>query len=622
MKKSNTHGPLADLEKHLPNEWWKTLFNAIYIKTDGDVVENDNNTTKDIDHVLAISGVKKSASILDLCCGQGRHTLELAKRGYTNLVGIDRSRYLIRLAKKRAIKQKVAIKFSEGDARKIRLDSQSVDLVTIMGNSFGYFEQEEDDRNVLKEIKRILKPKGTILIDITDGEWTRNNFEARSWEWINQAYFVCRERSLSSEGRRIISREVVVDATKGVIADQFYAERLYSFEELKEELKSVGFTNITNHGTLQSESSRNQDLGMMQHRVFISAKAPDKKERKASTSKTPILVVMGDPKLPDSVKKDGVFNKEDFHTISELKKALKTLKEFQFTYINNHKSLISELEKQPKQLVLNLCDEGYYNHAELELHIPAILDMYRFPFTGAGAKCLAMCFDKSLVIAIAQSMDIPSPEETYIEGNDQSATLPNIFPALLKPNCGDSSLGITQNAVVHNAEQLMKHMAFIRQISHGTPILVQEFLNGTEYSVGIVGNPENPHCLPILEVDYSALPSNLPKILSYESKWDPDSPYWTSIAYKEAVLREDEHQKLIDYSLKLFSRLSCQDYARFDFRKDANGVIKLLEVNPNPGWCWDGKLNLMAEMDGMTYSELLSEIIHSARQRHGLTQSV
>ena len=65
----------------------------------------------------------------------------------------------------------------------------------------------------------------------------------------------------------------------------------------------------------------------------------------------------------------------------------------------------------------------------------------------------------------------------------------------------------------------------------------------------------------------------------------------------------------------LFERLDCTDYARFDFRADAKGEIKLLEVNPNPGWCWDGKLNLMAGMGGMRYADMLRMILEAAQAR-------
>lgn len=172
---------------------------------------------------------------------------------------------------------------------------------------------------------------------------------------------------------------------------------------------------------------------------------------------------------------------------------------------------------------------------------------------------------------------------------------------------------------MNNAEELINYLDHLRDIMPGVPLLIQEYLQGAEYSVGLVGNPDKFEALPILEVDYSQLPSKLPKILSYESKWDPDSPYWKDITYKEATLDDETQRRLIHYSNRLFERLECRDYARFDFRADAEGKIKLLEVNPNPGWCWDGKLNLMAGYAGMEYWQLLEMIIQAAKERIGVS---
>src|SRR3990167_5347616 len=93
LPKSRTLGPVADLEKHLPSNWWKTLFNSLYLKTDGDVFENSDNTSQDVNLLLQALMLKPEDHILDLCCGQGRHTLEMHRRGFTNVVGIDRSKY-------------------------------------------------------------------------------------------------------------------------------------------------------------------------------------------------------------------------------------------------------------------------------------------------------------------------------------------------------------------------------------------------------------------------------------------------------------------------------------------------------------------------------------------------
>jgi len=613
-----TLGPISDLERHLPSDWWQSLFNSLYLKTDGDVIENDSNTTKEIDALIEATGIGPNDHVLDLCCGQGRHCLELARRGYRHITGIDRSRYLIRLAKKRARLQNSIISFHEGDARKFRFQESSFHCVAVMGNSFGYFEREEDDVAVLEAVKKVLVSGGTLAMDLADGEWMRGHFERRSWEWIDANHFVCRERTLAEDGQRLISREVIVHAEKGVIADQFYAERLYDRARICSLLERCGFINIRIHAELSADSSRDQDLGMMAHRIFLTATAPHKMKKvsKRSPAFPNVTVVMGDPSLPDMVKVGGQFNPEDFETVRRLQEALGQLPGYSFKYVNNHGSLLNQIKNEPPQFVFNLCDEGYNNDAFMELHIPALLDMLGIPYTGAGPASLGLCYNKSIVRAIAESVEIPVPLETYCSMDDNAATLPSVFPALVKPNFGDSSLGITKDAVVYNSQELVSYINTLRETLPGRPLLIEEFLSGNEYTVGIIGNiGMTCRFLPILEVDYSGLQPGLPPILGYESKWLPDSPYWNQISYKKAQLDDEMQSRLFDYASALFERCDCRDYARFDFRADANGEIKLLEVNPNPGWCWDGKLNVMAGFAGLKYADLLHLILEAAQER-------
>jgi D-alanine-D-alanine ligase len=615
-------GPVSDLEQHLPAEWWRKLFNALYVKTDGDVVENNENTRKEVDFIVSAAAIQPHSTILDLCCGQGRHCLELARRGFKNVLGVDRSRYLIRLAKKRAQNETLSVVFKEGDARNPRLAESSIDCVCIMGNSFGYFSDKQDDEKVLASVAKLLRPSGQLVLDITDGAHMHENFDKRSWEWIDEHHFVCRERSISKEGDRLISREVIVQDEIGVIADQFYAERLYTKESLTRLLEKTGFRNVRHHGFVEAQSDRDQDLGMMARRLLLTADAPVMTARKpkGKASVLDVTIVMGDPRLPDTVKRDGQFNPEDHDTIRRLTDALSELPQYKFRTLDNHATLERDLDELRTDLVLNFCDEGFNNDAFKELHVPAMLDVAGIPYTGGAPGCLAACYDKGLVRAVAQGLDVPVPLETYVRAGDQGATLPSVFPALLKPNFGDSSIGITKDAVVNNTKQLLDYLEQLRVLFPKRPILVQEYLTGAEYSVGLVGNPEHGlRALPILEVDFSKLDPSLPPILGYESKWEPDSPYWTQIKYREATLSDQQQQQMIDNSAKLFERLNCRDYARFDFRADAKGEIKLLEVNPNPGWCWDGKLNIMAGFQGMRYSELLGLILQAAVERLGVT---
>jgi D-alanine-D-alanine ligase len=615
---ARTLGPVSDLERHLPSDWWRTLFNSLYLETDGDVIENDRNTADEVDLLIRSVGLERNDRILDLCCGQGRHSLELARRGFPNVTGLDRSRYLIRLARKRAKQANLQVSFHEGDARRFRLGDAEFHCVCILGNSFGYFERPEDDLAVLEAVSRALASGGSLVMDLMDGDWMRRRFEPRSWEWVDQNHLVCRERDLAEDGDRLISREVVVHAERGVIADQFYAERLYSKERLDALLKRAGFTNVRFHSLLAPDSHRNQDLGMVAHRLFVTCEAPRRPHRlpRRAPLFSEVAVILGDPHLPDPVRRNGRFSEEDFETVQRLKTALHELPAYRFRYLDNHASLFADLRANRPHFVLNFCDEGFKNDAFMEMHVPAMLEMLDIPYSGAGPACLGLCYNKSLVRGVAQTIDVPVPAETYFNSDDLAATIPSVFPALIKPNYCDSSVGITKDAVVHTWEEAITCLSRLREQMPGCPILIQEFLTGPEYSIGIIGNPgQGYRVLPPLEVDYSRLDPALPQLLSYESKWIPDSPYWTQIGYREARLDEEARRKMIDYSNILFERLGCRDYARFDFRADAEGEIRLLEVNPNPGWCWDGKLNLMAEMAGLRYSDLLKLIIEAAQER-------
>lgn len=267
-------GPVVDLEAHVPREWWRHVFNELYLRTDGDVVENHANTVLDIDLVLRALPLEPDDPVLDLCCGQGRHSLELAARGLRNVSGVDQSACLISLARARALSLNAPVTFAQGDAECVSYPDASFRAVLMLGNSFGYFPDAAGDLTVLREVRRLLEPGGRFVIDLADGAWVREHFEPRSWEWVDEQSFVCRERSLSSDGTRIVCRELVTDVQKGVIADQFYAMRLYTRQELRHTLEQMGFVELTDLGQVPTHSERNQDLGLMSRRMFITGTRP------------------------------------------------------------------------------------------------------------------------------------------------------------------------------------------------------------------------------------------------------------------------------------------------------------------------------------------------------------
>jgi D-alanine-D-alanine ligase len=290
------------------------------------------------------------------------------------------------------------------------------------------------------------------------------------------------------------------------------------------------------------------------------------------------------------------------------------------TYIDDHNDLIKQLTDRRGDIdfVFNLCDEGFNNEAQKELHIPALLEMLDIPYTGGNPQCLAYCYDKSLVRGVATEMDIPVPGAFVVPPEEVAfISLPIGFPVIVKPNNGDSSVGITVDSVCYDVTQLEKAIASVRAAGgFDRPVLVEEFLTGKDISVGIIGNPPDDYkVLPIIEEDYSGLPEGLPRICGYEAKWDQDSVYFKEIRSIPADLPQATVDFLGASCIRLFQRLQCRDYARFDWRLDANGTPRLLEVNPNPGWCWDGHLARMAEHDGVSYADMLRQILRAAAER-------
>ncbi|MDD4498204.1 MAG: methyltransferase domain-containing protein [Methanosarcinaceae archaeon] len=615
-------GPVPDLEAHVESDWWQKIFNSLYLKTDADVLEDPEISALEVKLFTEILDLSPEEKVLDLCCGQGRHALELARRGFSHVEGYDNSAFLIRKARARADKAGLSISFRQGDARALPYEPASFDAVTLLGNSFGYFDSESQDLQLLKEICRVLKPGGRLLVDVADGEFLKTSFQPRSWEWVDDKHFVCRERSLSADGTRLISREVISHVKKGVVADQFYAERLYSEKSLVALLRAAGFKEPAFHGDYSPESRKNQDLGMMGRRILVSALV----EKTMPLPSTPeivknVVVLMGDPRREDIVRPASVFDEDDFETIARLKTALAEVPGLNFTYLDCHETLIEDLKNPTGKidLVLNLCDEGFENDPLKELHVPALLDQLKIPYTGAGPRCLAFCYDKSLVRGVAREMGIPVARALFINPGDclegPAPYPPFGFPVIVKPNSGDSSFGITQKSVAHSPEELASALSSLRErVGPEGSLLVEEFLPGKDVSVGLIGNSSSCTVLPITEEDYSEVPETFPRLCGYEAKWLPDSPYWKIRSVPAGLPRETE-KEIIKHSLALFSRLECRDYARFDWRLDSEGRPRLLEANPNPGWCWDGHLAKMAAYDGMSYSDMLKAILDAAEKR-------
>lgn len=332
-----------------------------------------------------------------------------------------------------------------------------------------------------------------------------------------------------------------------------------------------------------------------------------------------VAVVLGDPRLPCSYTVEGDLGEESARAVEYLKRILPDIPGFRFTVLDDHEKLVDELRANRPDLVLNLCDMGYRNDWELESSIPALCQMLGITCTGADPASMALSADKALVSLAAARMGISVPNETFVDLTADPLILPSAYPAMIKPNSSGGSFGIAEDCIVHDDVQAEAYLRWLAGELDRPEAVIQDFLTGREFTVGLIGNPDTGFTvLPPLEVDFSNLDTELVPIQSYGWKADPESPYLDQIRLCRADIDEITYSQLIDASAKLFRRLALRDYCRIDFRCGDDGAPRVLDVNTNPSWYYDGKLAMMADWAGHDYAAMLGLILDAAARRGGL----
>jgi len=251
-------------------DWWKTLFDEVYLVTDAPFVCNPALTKREVDVIEATVRPAPTARILDLCGGQGRHALELARRGYQHLTVLDYSNFLLNRGRWEAAVSGLHVTFCHGDARAMTFPTASFDVILLMANSFGYFVDAADDRRVLAEVARLLAPGGSFLLDLIDRDTVLEHFCTESWHEATDDIVVCWKRELQQDVIRV--RELVLSKATGLLRDRAYAERLYSPEDIRSLLTAVGLRDIViQHGAFVYEPDQGTDYGLATNRMLVTA---------------------------------------------------------------------------------------------------------------------------------------------------------------------------------------------------------------------------------------------------------------------------------------------------------------------------------------------------------------
>ena len=276
-------------------------------------------------------------------------------------------------------------------------------------------------------------------------------------------------------------------------------------------------------------------------------------------------------------------------------------------------------KKNNIDLVFNVAEglEGY----DREALVPMICEELEIPFTAAGSETLVITLNKAKTKEILENNRIATPKFQIFENEDDELLEDMKFPLLVKPLLEGSSKGLLNENLVNDNESLRKIIKKIK-INYGQPAIVEEFLNGREFTVSVIGY-ENPIILPIVEIKFDHLPKNIHPMDSYEAKWIYDNPNAKiDPLVCPAEIDKELENKIKEVALKTFKVLDCKDWARIDIRLDKDGVPNVLEVNALPGFMKDPKENSRlpraAYAFGWSYRELIGEIIKSAKERYNL----
>ena len=279
--------------------------------------------------------------------------------------------------------------------------------------------------------------------------------------------------------------------------------------------------------------------------------------------------------------------------------------------------LLDYLRNEKPDLIFNLV-ECVENESLQEMHVAGLYELLKIPYTGAGAYALGTALNKPRVKELLLHHGIPTAAFQVFAGSSRIALSEDLqFPVIIKPSREDGSVGISDASVVTSNSELRKRVQYILE-EFQQPALVEEFIDGRELNVAILGYRE-PILLPISEIDFSGLTDGMQRIVSYEAKW-----LHGTVAYQgtkgvcPASLTSAQEAKMRAIALKCFRLIGCRDYCRVDFRMKKDGSLYVLEVNPNPDISDDAGFARSAKAYGLTFVEIVGRIVESAldRARH------
>jgi D-alanine-D-alanine ligase len=284
--------------------------------------------------------------------------------------------------------------------------------------------------------------------------------------------------------------------------------------------------------------------------------------------------------------------------------------------------VIAALRAADPAIVFNLA-ESFGGKSALESNVAALLNLLGLRYTGSSPAGLLMAGDKSLTKQVLGFQGILTPQFATVFRGALDHVGDLTFPLIVKPPQEDASLGITSKSVVRDIKELFGTMDSLQR-EFQSPVMVEEFVDGREYYVGVLGNV-NPQALPVIELDFSAFPADRPKVASYEAKWGEGGTGGTGETGAEfagtksvfpADLSPELAARMQAVAVEAFNALRLRDYGRVDLRVTADEKIHVIEVNPNCYLERSGEFARAAAEAGIDHDALVARILELAQARY------
>jgi len=279
---------------------------------------------------------------------------------------------------------------------------------------------------------------------------------------------------------------------------------------------------------------------------------------------------------------------------------------------------VGALRREQPDLVFNIA-ESFAGKSALESNVAGLLNLLGLRYTGSSPAGLLLAGDKSLTKKVLMAHGIQTPQAATVFRGALDFAGELTFPVIVKPPQEDASLGISAASVVHGIKELLERIHAL-QAEYRQPVLVEQFIEGREFYVGVLGNA-NAEALPVIEMDFIGFPEGKPRIASWEAKWGDDgdgsgAEYAGTRSIFPVSLDAELEARMKAVALEAFHALRLRDYGRIDLRVSPSGEIYVIEVNPNCYLERESEFARAAREHGLSYPELCGRIMELAMARY------